>query len=868
MRGIAGHPADTDRDTGFKEVLADYPDIKVVPSADGVAHRLGPGHGHQARPTTSSPAASTTTIQGIWTSGMDSQVVDAIKAADKPYVPIVGADLGAFVNQLLDPTGYAGLEGAAVTNTAAVGGAGVNLALKLLNGETVDDRPGGQPSRTRSCSSRSSPTTRPTRARRCSQSWQVDGSRPALAARSRRSRATRRTPRSRPSPARARASSLPRPVDQHGGCRLGRHPLAVHYRGPMTVTTTDLLLEATGVAKTYGAVVALKAASLAVRPGEVHALMGANGAGKSTLVKILTGAVRPDGGTISVRGRRAHRPLAGRGAPRRPRLRLPGAGAHPGPGHPVQPAPDRDAGRAVPPLARASSASSDLDLSSLARHVPLASLRIIDLARALAIEPDVLMLDEMTAALPANLTERVLEVVGRQRGGDRSVIFISHRMIEIAAVCDRATVLREGETVGVVDVTAGLRGADRRADARPDRRGHAGRRRATAAGRPRAADGTPRICGPRPRRAARSSRTSRSTSTRARCSASSRSRARARTSCSTSSPAPSARAAASCSSMARRSRSAIPPTPSGRASSTSPADRAEALLMQRSVRENIALPFSAPAAAAGARSTSATSARRSTARSRRCRSTRAPQGEVRRLSGGNQQKVTIARWVAGGVQTMLCFDPTRGIDIRTKHQIYVLLRDLAEAGAAVLLYTSELKEIQLACDRAIVIFGGRVVAEIDVADADEPTLLRAAYNLRVGRADARGGRGRGRRRRCRRGGRRGERGRGRRRSTTERRSSRRRAERERDAPPTAPVGATEPAARRRARVVGAPQRLDRSACSGSSSLLLVFTKLIQPSYGVDRHPGPGDLGAAAGAGRRRPGDRRHLRRHRPLDRRR
>ena len=76
----------------------------------------------------------------------------------------------------------------------------------------------------------------------------------------------------------------------------------------------------------------------------------------------------------------------------------------------------------------------------------------------------------------------------------------------------------------------------------------------------------------------------------------------------------------------------------------------------------------------------------------------------------------------------------------------MLLRDLAEAGAAVLLYTSELKEIQLVCDRAIVIFGGRVVAEIPVADADEPTLLRAAYNLAVGRRDPRGGRGRGRRR--------------------------------------------------------------------------------------------------------------------------
>jgi ribose transport system ATP-binding protein len=105
--------------------------------------------------------------------------------------------------------------------------------------------------------------------------------------------------------------------------------------------------------------------------------------------------------------------------------------------------------------------------------------------------------------------------------------------------------------------------------------------------------------------------------------------------------------------------------------------------------------------------------------------------EVRRLSGGNQQKVTIARWVAGGVRTMLCFDPTRGIDIRTKNQIYVLLRELAGAGAAVLIYTSELKEIQLVCDRAIVVFGGTVVGEMDAADADEPALLRAAYNLKA-----------------------------------------------------------------------------------------------------------------------------------------
>jgi len=163
------------------------------------------------------------------------------------------------------------------------------------------------------------------------------------------------------------------------------------------------------------------------------------------------------------------------------------------------------------------------------------------------------------------------------------------------------------------------------------------------------------------------------------------------------------------------------------------ADRAEALFMQRTVRENIALPFVARIRRWGLIDTGEEKRTVDRAIATLQIDTRA-KGEVRRLSGGNQQKVTIARWVAGGVRTMLCFDPTRGIDIRTKNQIYVLLRDLAQAGAAVLLYTSELKEVQLVCDRAIVIFGGRVVAEIPVAAADEATLLRAAYNLH---ADAR-----------------------------------------------------------------------------------------------------------------------------------
>ena len=137
MRGLAGHPADSDRQIGFERALEEYPDIEVVPSVEGVHTGWDPATTTQLI-NDFLASGQYGDINGIWTSGMDSQVVDAIQAANEEFVPIVGADLGAFVAQLLDDEGYAGLEGAAVTNTAAVGGAGVNLALKLLNGEDVE----------------------------------------------------------------------------------------------------------------------------------------------------------------------------------------------------------------------------------------------------------------------------------------------------------------------------------------------------------------------------------------------------------------------------------------------------------------------------------------------------------------------------------------------------------------------------------------------------------------------------------------------------------------------------------------------------------------------------------------------------------
>ena len=489
----------------------------------------------------------------------------------------------------------------------------------------------------------------------------------------------------------------------------------------------DLLLNATDIAKHYGAVVALRSASLAVRPGEVHALMGANGAGKSTLVKILTGGVRPDHGSILVRGR----PFAARSPTEARRGGIVSVYQEP------SLIPDLDVRsnlrltQTQPEPVRhwlAELGLPDLDLSDVVRDLPLATLRIIDLARALAMEPAILMLDEMTAALPANLTERVLEVIGRMRGTDRSVIFISHRLIEIGAVCDRATVLREGSTVGVVDVTEGSE--DRIVALMLGdivRSGTVVQSEASAVAA-RAADAVPRL-------------SARNLTVGTKLTDVSFDLYQGEVLGVVALEGQGQDELFDVLSGSERptggellvdgdARSFRHPADAIRAGLVYvPADRAEALLMQRSVRENIALPFTTRFGAWGPIDLRGERKKVDGAIATLQIDTRAA-GEVRRLSGGNQQKVTIARWVAGGVRTMLCFDPTRGIDIGTKQQIYQLLRDLAAAGAAVLLYTSELKEVQLACDRAIVIFGGRIVAEIAVADADEPTLLRAAYDLR------------------------------------------------------------------------------------------------------------------------------------------
>jgi ribose transport system ATP-binding protein len=166
-----------------------------------------------------------------------------------------------------------------------------------------------------------------------------------------------------------------------------------------------------------------------------------------------------------------------------------------------------------------------------------------------------------------------------------------------------------------------------------------------------------------------------------------------------------------------------------------PSDRLTALLPQRSVHENLASALYNRPRRWLLIDREDEGARVQDAIDRLSIDTRA-RGEVRRLSGGNQQKVTIGRWLTAGFRTLLCFDPTRGIDVGTKQQIYELLRDLAAEGAAVVLYTSELREIPLVCDRVAVIYAGRLVHEQDAATADERSLLSVAHGLEHGQVPA------------------------------------------------------------------------------------------------------------------------------------
>lgn len=485
------------------------------------------------------------------------------------------------------------------------------------------------------------------------------------------------------------------------------------------------LLTVSDLRKRYGAVIALRSVDLAVERGEVHALLGANGAGKSTLVKVLTGVIQSDGGEIAVKDRPVH-------------FRTPAQAQHAGIAAVFQdPAlvPDltvrknlRLTGTSEAAVQRwlGTMELEGIDFDELVSDLPLPTLRMLDLARALAREPELLLLDEMTAALPSDLAERVYAVMRRWRDQGRSVLFITHRLKEVRAFCDRATVLRDGRTVGIlkpaesgeeaiVDLMLGPAAravespvaralqeaeAEKQAPILEVQHLHVGDavQDISLAVRSGEVLGVVALEGQGQDELF---------------------------------DALAGRRRYDGGSMLVEGKPLAPHTPYDSIHAgvvLVPADRVQALLPQRSIRENVTVPWYNRLAGWGPINGVQEQRRVRDAEEQLQIDTRA-QRQVRRLSGGNQQKVTIARWLATGFHVLLLFDPTRGIDVGTKQQIHTLLRRLAAQGSGILFFTSELPEVQLVCDRVIVLYEGRVAAEMPGDQADEASLLSAAHGL-------------------------------------------------------------------------------------------------------------------------------------------
>jgi rhamnose transport system ATP-binding protein len=488
------------------------------------------------------------------------------------------------------------------------------------------------------------------------------------------------------------------------------------------------IVELRGVAKSYGAVRALHDGDIALRAGEVRALMGENGAGKSTLVKVLGGVVRRDDGEMLVAGDPVdfHSPHDARDAGiaviyQEPTL-FPDLsveenvvmGYHPlGSMRRI----DRGAVR------RTVSGLLDrlgvrLDPERPVRGLSIADQQIVEIAKALSFDARVLIMDEPTAALSGPEVERLFTVVRALREEGAAILFISHRLDEVFAICDTVTVMRDGAVVHDAPIAAMTpddmvrRMVGRELSAlypkqdtqvgdivlsvqRLTREGvftdvslevRAGEVVALAglvgAGRSEVARAIFGIDKPDAGRVEVDGRRL----------------------------APGRPLAAM--------RAGIGFVPEDR--------RQQGLVMDLSIARNATMTRTGKLARFGLISRAAENelAREWAARLQlRFHRLDDPAGF---LSGGNQQKVVLAKWLATEPRLLIVDEPTRGIDVGTKAEVHRLIGELAGRGVAVLMISSELPEVLGVADRVLVMHEGRLVEELSRAEADEERVIRAA----------------------------------------------------------------------------------------------------------------------------------------------
>jgi ribose transport system ATP-binding protein len=490
------------------------------------------------------------------------------------------------------------------------------------------------------------------------------------------------------------------------------------------------LLEMRGIAKSFPGVRALSDVSLTMRTGEVLVLVGENGAGKSTLMKILAGALQADEGEIRIDGKPAQiatpqeAQRLGIGMIYQEFTLVPQLTA------PANIALGAEPTRAGLIEAGAVRARAERALGELGLEIPLdvpvsrfsvGQQQLVEIAKVLARSARIIVMDEPTAALSDREIERLFEIVRRLRAAGAGIIYISHRMEELARIADRVTVMRDGR---LVETRAA-------ADFPPEEiiRAMVGRR--LDAHFPELApplpDASARLevrglsCDPVVRDVSFAVRKGEIVALAGLIGAGRTEIVRAI-----------AGADVRDAGEVLIDGTALPPGDIGEAIAAGVAfiteDRkAQGLVLGMTVRENVTLAHlkdfvDRDLLVDAARERAATKRMIDELRIR----TPGTEQVVRNLSGGTQQKVVLAKWLLGNARVFLFDEPTRGIDVGAKAEIYKIMLDLAQSGAAIVMVSSDLPEALGMAHRILVVRGGRIAAEFGRADATPDKVIAVA----------------------------------------------------------------------------------------------------------------------------------------------
>lgn len=486
------------------------------------------------------------------------------------------------------------------------------------------------------------------------------------------------------------------------------------------------------IQKSFGGIHALSGVSFDLRPGEVHALVGENGAGKSTLIKIIAGAYTPDAGVIELDGLH-YRELS------------PGQARELGIGIVYQEftlLPELSVAEniflAAQPLARLGmidlrarnerayqllarlGAEAHISPNSLVKNLTVGEQQLVEITKALATNARILIMDEPSAVLPSNDLKRLFGVIRVLRSEGRSVIYISHRLNEIFELADRVTVLKDGQTMATKNV-ADTNNADLvrlmvgrpLTDMFPPFDNQPGK--VVLEVRDLCVEGT--VCDV--------NLTVREGEVVGLAGLGGSGRTTV------------ARALVGLAKITAGQilylGKPVPKTPAAAAQAglvLIPEDRkAYGLILNQTMRFNLALPNLLQFTRLGVLRKKTETAAIQTAISEVQIRPPNPDLLAENLSGGNQQKVVVGKWLLTHPRVVIFDEPTRGIDVGAKSEIYYRIRELTRQGVGVIMASSELPELLGMSDRIIVFHEGRIAGEVPRAEATEESLMQLATGL-------------------------------------------------------------------------------------------------------------------------------------------